>query len=92
MITGFIISIKFGLQPCRVMCKDMCEIYDFSEKQKLIKSRRKLVRQNYSDLISNQNKTPTAAFIESYKYYNLLFPEISKSDITRRLSNLLNPT
>ena len=50
----------------------MCEIYEFSEKQKLIKIRRKLVRQNYSDLITNQNKTPTAAFIESYKYYNLL--------------------
>ena len=70
----------------------MCEIYDFSEKQKLIKTRRKLVRQNYRDLISNQNKTPTAAFIESYKYYNLLFPEISKSDISRRLSNILNST
>ena len=70
----------------------MCEIYEFSEKQKLKKIRRKLVRQNYSDLITNQNKTPTAAFIESYKYYNLLFPEISKSDISRRLSNILNST
>ena len=70
----------------------MCEIYEFSEKQKLIKIRRKLVRQKYSDLISDHNKTPTAAFSESCKYYNLLFPEISKSDISRRLSNILNST
>ena len=92
MIKGFIILIKFGLQSFGIMNRDMCEIYEFSEKQKLIKIRRKLLRQNYSDLITNQNKTPTAAFIESYKYYNLLFPEISKSDISRRLSNILNST
>jgi len=74
------------------MYSDMCEIYDFSEKQKLIKLRRKLVRKKYGDLISNHNKTPTAAFIESCKYYNLLFPEVSESDISRKLSNLLNST
>ena len=69
----------------------MGEIFDFSNRLQLFQMKSKTVKQNYDFLISYHNKTPTAAFAESYKLYSSIFPEIDKSDVPRKLAGLLNP-
>ncbi len=67
----------------------MCEIFEFSNRLQLFQKKSKAVKQNYDLLISFHNKTPTAAFVESYKLYSSIFPEIKKSDVPRKLAILL---
>ena len=69
----------------------MGEVFDFSTRLQLFQMKSGTVKQNYDFLISHHNKTPTAAFVESYKLYSSIFPEIDKSDIPRKLAGLLNP-
>ena len=69
----------------------MCEIYDFSKKLRLFKIKSRTLKRNYNFLISYRDKTPTAAYLESYKLYTSIFPEIDKSDVPRKLAGILDP-
>ena len=67
----------------------MGEILNFSNRLQLFQIKSRTVKQNYEFLINYHNKTPTAAFVESYKLYSSMFPEIKKSDVPRKLGILL---
>ena len=68
----------------------MGEIFDFSNRLRLFQIKSRTVKQNYDCLINYHNKTPTAAFVECYKLYSSIFPEIDKSDVPRKLADILN--
>ena len=69
----------------------MGEILNFSNRLQLFQIKSRTVKQNYEFLINYHNKTPTAAFVECYKLYSSIFPEIDKSDVPKKLAGILNP-
>ena len=50
-----------------------------------------VIKLNYYRMIAHQKETPTAAFLASISQYEKYFPETSKSIISYKLSNILNP-
>ena len=69
----------------------MIKICNFSLKYISSTFKHNAIRHNYYCMIAKQRKTPTAAFVSSYKLYKIFFPGTPKSMIAQKLSAILNP-
>ena len=50
-----------------------------------------VIRLNYHSMITRKQITPTTAFLASIARYRTFFPQIPKSLVSHKLSNILNP-